>query len=119
MSDQVSWMLELEVRPGRVDDLRKLAAEMVSATKANEPGTLDYEWSISADARQCHIFERYVDSTAVMTHVATFGEKFATRFLELLTPTRMMVYGSPSIGVQNAVADFQPVYMQCVGGFSR
>jgi quinol monooxygenase YgiN len=119
MSDQVSWMLELEVRPGRQDDLRNLAAEMVSATKADEPGTLDYEWSISADGKQCHIFERYIDSAAVMKHVATFGEKFAGRFLAILTPTRMVVYGSPSMEVQNAVADFRPDYMKTVSGFSR
>ena len=119
MSDQVSWMLELDIHEGLEGDLRKLAAEMVAATKANEPGTLDYEWSISADGKQCHIFERYVDSAALMTHAATFGEKFAARFLELLTPVRMVVYGSPSAAVQDAIADFRPVYMQSLNGFSR
>lgn len=119
MSQGVSWMLELEIKEGREGDVRNLAEEMVGATKANEPGTLDYEWSISSDEKHCHIFERYLDSAAVMTHVATFGEEYATRFLELLKPARMVVYGSPSTAVQDAVADFQPVYMQTVGGFSR
>jgi quinol monooxygenase YgiN len=119
MSEGASWMLELEIKEGREAEVRELAEEMVSATKADEPGTLDYEWSISSDEKQCHIFERYVDSAAVMTHVATFGEKYAARFLALLKPVRMVVYGSPSAAVQAAVADFQPIYMQTVGGFSR
>lgn len=119
MSAQISWILELEIQGGRQDDLRHLAAEMVGSTKANEPGTLAYEWSISADGKQCHIFERYVDSAALLAHVATFGEKFAGRFLEILKPVRFVVWGSPSSEARDAVADFRPIYMQPVGGFNR
>ena len=119
MSSYVSWMLELDVQEGRESDFRALMAEMVGATKTNEAGTLDYEWSTSADGKRCHIFERYVDSAAVLTHVGTFGERFAGRFLEILKPVRFVVYGSPSTAVQDALAGFEPVYMQPTGGFSR
>ena len=119
MNDQVSWILELEIQQGRVDDLRKLAAEMVAATEANEPGTLAYEWSISADGKQCHIFERYADSAALLAHAATFGERFAGRFLEMVKPVRFVVYGSPTAAARDAIADLQPVYMQPMSGFSR
>jgi len=119
MNDQVSWMLDLEIQPGRDADFRALMAEMVSATQANEAGTLDYEWSVSEDGRRCHLFERYVDSDATMTHLATFGERFAARFLEILKPVGFVVYGSPSAVVREALAAFGPAYMQTVGGFSR
>jgi quinol monooxygenase YgiN len=119
MSNHVSWMLELDLEAGRESDFRDLMAEMVDATKANEAGTLDYQWSTSADGGRCHIFERYVDSAAVLTHLGTFGEKFAGRFLEILKPVRFVVYGSPSTAVQDALAGFKPVYMHAVGGFSR
>jgi quinol monooxygenase YgiN len=119
MSGQVSWILELQIRQGRENDLRNLAAEMVEATKTNEPGTLDYEWSISADGKRCHIFERYADSAALLAHAATFGERFAGRFMAILTPVRFVVYGSPTADARDAIADLQPVYMQPVGGFSR
>lgn len=119
MSSQVSWMLELEILPGRGDALRGLMTEMVNATKANEPGTLDYEWSTNEDGKQCHIFERYVDSAATMTHLGAFGERFAGRFLEILKPVRFIVYGSPNTAVREALAAFGPVYMQTLGGFSR
>ena len=119
MSDQVSWMLELEIQGGRADALRALMTEMVNATKTNEAGTLDYEWSTSTDGKRCHIFERYVDSAATLIHLGTFGERFAGRFLEILKPTRFVVYGSPSAAVRDALAAFGPVYMQPLGGFSR
>lgn len=119
MSSHISWMLELDVQEGRENDFRNLMAEMVRATKENEAGTLVYEWSTTADGKRCHLFERYVDDAAVLTHLGTFGEKFASRFLEILKPVRFVVYGSPSTAVQNALAGFNPVYLQPVGGFSR
>ena len=95
MKDTVYWVLELDVQAGRENDFRALMAEMVGTTQANEPGTLNYEWSTSADGKRCHIYERYVDSEAVMTHLGTFGGRFATRFLEVLKPTRFVVCGTP------------------------
>ena len=119
MNSNVYWMLELEVQPGRDNDFRALMKEMVSATQANESGTLNYEWSTSADGKVCHIYERYLDSAATLTHLRTFGEKFAARFLQVLKPVRFVVYGSPSPAVKDALAGFSPIYMQAVGGFSR
>lgn len=119
MKNNVYWMLELEIQAGRENDFRALMAEMVSATQENETGTLNYEWSTSADGKLCHIYERYADSAAVMTHLGTFGESFAGRFLEVLKPVRFVVYGSPSPAVKDALAGFSPSYMQAVGGFSR
>jgi quinol monooxygenase YgiN len=119
MSSHVYWMLELDVQPGRENDFRVLMAEMVSATQANEPGTLNYEWSTSADGKVCHLYERYVDSAAVMTHLRAVGEKFIGRFMEVLKPVRFVVYGAPSPAVMEALAGFSPAYMQTVGGFSR
>jgi quinol monooxygenase YgiN len=112
-------MLELDLQKGRESDFRALMAEMVAATQATEPGTLDYEWSLTTDGTRCHIFKRYADSAAVLAHLGTFGQRFAGRFLEALKPVRFVVYGSPSTAVQDALAGFSPVYMQPAGGFSR
>jgi quinol monooxygenase YgiN len=119
MSDTVSWMLELSVAPGREKELRALMEEMVGATRAGEPGTLSYEWSTSEDGRVCHIYERYADSAAVLAHLKTFDEQFMSRFNELLAPVRMVIYGSPSAPIREAMADTNPTYMKPVGGFTR
>jgi quinol monooxygenase YgiN len=119
MNSNVYWMLEMEVQAGRENDFRTLMTEMVNATQENETGTLNYEWATSADGKVCHLYERYADSVAVMIHLSTFGDKFAARFLEALKPVRFVVYGSPSQEVKNALAGFNPFYVQPVGGFSR
>ena len=119
MAANVSWVLDLTVQPGHEGEFSALVEEMVGATKEDEPGTLEYHWSTNAEGTICHIYEHYADSAAVMTHLATFGEKFAGRFMEILTPVRFVVYGSPSQEVKDALADFQPLYMHSVGGFSR
>jgi quinol monooxygenase YgiN len=119
MATGVSWKLELAIQEGQGDNLPSLIEEMVSSTRANEPGTLDYQWSTSADGTACHIFERYSDSGAVMVHLANFGEQFAGRFMEILAPTSFVVYGSPNEEVREALAGFNPTYMDSAGGFSR
>ena len=119
MSSHVFWMLELTVQPGKESDVRVLMQEMVDATRANEPGTLNYEWSTSTDGTVYHTYERYVDSAAVMTHLGTFGSRFAERFLAALQPTRFVVYGAPSAEVKEALAGLGPVYMETAAGFAR
>ena len=93
--------------------------EMVEATRSNEPGTLVYEWMISADQKTCHVYERYQDSAATMTHLATFGSTFAERFLTNAAPTRIVVYGNPSADVTGVLDGFGAVYMTPFGGFAR
>src|SRR5690242_7861803 len=119
MGNNVSWMLELEVQPGRERDFKSLMHEMVEATRANEPGALAYEWSLSADGAVCHIYERYADSAATLVHMGNFGAKYAGRFLEILKPTRLMLYGSPSDEVKKGLAALNAVHMLPVGGFTR
>ena len=119
MNSHVCWMLELQVQDGRENDFRTLMAEMAAATQASEPGTLDYEWSLSADGKTCHLWERYADSDAAMTHAATFGSRYAGRFFEVLKPVRLVLYGSPSAAVKEALAGFNPVVMEPAAGFSR
>ena len=54
-----------------------------------------------------------------MTHLATFGERFAARFEQVLEPVRTTVYGSPSAAVKDALSDLNPTYMELVAGFNR
>ncbi len=58
MSTSVSWVLVTNVNPGKSDDLKQLMKEMVPATKANEPGAQIYEWFVSGDGGELHLYER-------------------------------------------------------------
>ena len=119
MSDNVYWMLEVAIKPGQLDNFKTLMMEMVEATQANEPNTLNYEWTISEDDQSCHIYERYADSAATLTHLKAFGEKFAQRFLAAVNPTRLVVYGNPNDQVKQGLSGFGGVFMTPIGGFAR
>lgn len=118
MGDQVSWLLELSVKPGKLDGFRTLMEEMVESTRG-EAGALGYEWFVSADGGTVDIYERYADSAAVLAHLATFGEKFAGRFLGAVDPTRLTVFGNPTDEARAVLDGFGAAYLGNFGGFVR
>jgi quinol monooxygenase YgiN len=119
MIDHVHWVLAVAIKDGEFENLQTLMKEMVDATQANEPGTLAYEWTLTPDRKQCHIYERYVDSEATLTHLGTFGEKYAERFLASVEPTSLVVYGNPNDKVKETLSGFGAVFMLPFGGFAR
>jgi quinol monooxygenase YgiN len=118
MEEHVSWVIELAVKDGQLDTFKTLMGEMVAGT-SSETGTLNYEWYISDDERTVHIFEKYADSDAMITHVSGFMEKWAGRFLESVDPTRFTVYGDPSPAARELLAAFGGTYLGPWGGFAR
>ncbi len=118
MEQHVSWVIELAVKDGQLDTFKTLMGEMVAGT-SSETGTLNYEWYISDDERTVHIFEKYADSDAMITHVSGFMEKWAGRFLESVDPTRFTVYGDPSPAARELLAAFGGTYLGPWGGFAR
>jgi quinol monooxygenase YgiN len=119
MTENVYWLVELTINPGRFEELKTLVGEMIEATQKNEVGALNYEWTISDEQQVCHLYERYQDSAAAVTHMESFGAHFAARFVELVKPTRLVVYGRPSAQLKDALAGLNPVYMAPFGGFRR
>jgi quinol monooxygenase YgiN len=118
MTENVNFLLELPVDPGSFEDLKTLLAELVEANR-KEVGMLAQEWAISDDRQVCHIYERFQDSAAFMTHLQLFGENFAERFFQIVKPTRTVVYGRLSAEVKDALAAFNPVYMGPLAGFRK
>jgi len=119
MNENVSWIFELTIKEGQLENLKKIMLELVNATKENEPGTMAYEWSISDDNAKCHIHERYVNSEATLIHLTTFIDKYAARLLETGDATSFVVYGTPSDDAKKVLDGFAAVYMSPIGGFIR
>jgi len=119
MSDEVSWVFEVTLKPGVVGDFRTLAKEMVAANRSAEPDTLGYHIFITEDGSRVHFYERYRDSAAAILHVGRFGQNFAARVLDLANVTRFEIYGTPSDELRRTVADFGATYLIPVAGFER
>ena len=60
MGEQVSWQVELAVKPGELDNFRTLTEEMVESTRG-EPGVLSYERFVSTDGQMVHVYETPLD----------------------------------------------------------
>ena len=117
MSETVSWLLILAVKPGELDGFRDLMEEMVAHTR-NEPGTLAYEWFVSDDGSEVHLYERYIDSAAAMTHLVGFGKHFAERFTAATNQTAMYVYGKANEALHRTVSAPTTEFLGSFGGFA-
>ena len=119
MSKDVFWVLEVAIKTGEMDNFKALMADMIEATQADEPGALNYEWFISEDNETCHLYERYADSAAVLTHLDNFRTKFVKRFMGCVRPSRLMVYGNVTDEARKALNAMGSVHMAPIGGFTR
>ncbi len=118
MTDHVSWVFEVAVKPGKIDALRTLMEEMVESTRA-EPGAVAYEWFVSDDESVVILYERYADSAAVLAHSDAFHAKFAARFLDLVEPARFTVLGAPSDEAKATLSVPGRVFLQPLAGFAK
>jgi quinol monooxygenase YgiN len=118
MEGHVSWVVELAVKDGALGAFSELMEEMVAGT-STEPATLAYEWYISDDRKTVHIYEKYADSDATVSHVRGFLEKWAERFTASVDVTRFVVHGDPSPEAREILDGFGSIYMGPWGGFSR
>lgn len=119
MNGNIGWIFELTINEGKLNELKTLMEELVSVTKANEPDTIAYEWTLSEDGKRCHIHERYANDAAVLKHLDSFVTNFAARLMATGEATYFMVYGNPSEEVKEALEGFNGSYMTPIGGFIR
>jgi len=56
---------------------------------------------------------------ASLANGALRAGRVAERFMAAVTPTRFVVFGSPSDEVKSAAAAFNPEYLAPIGGFAR
>jgi quinol monooxygenase YgiN len=117
MHPTISCVFALAIKPEQFPEFKALIAQIVAAT-AEEPGTLIYEYSINDDHSTAHILERY-NADAVVSHVDNTFAPFGQRFLDLVTITSLVVYGTPDEHVRKRLDPFGAVYMTPFDGFSR
>lgn len=118
MGDEISWVLAVNVKDGKGDDFRTLMEEMVASTK-DEEGAVTYEWFVSDDGGQVHLYERYRDNDATMVHLGNFGANFAGRFFGCVDQIGMWVYGPADDRVKAALGAGGAEFLGPYGGFAR
>jgi quinol monooxygenase YgiN len=111
MSEEVSWLVELVIKPGQLDDFRALTGEMVEFSR-REAGVLSYERFVSEDGRFVYAYERYADSVAALAHLRTFEKMFSRRFLDMVDRRRFTVFGAPADDLRKVLDRFGATYLR-------
>jgi len=60
----VRLTVNLTPNEGQLEEFKRIAAAMTEGTET-EPGTLGYEWFVSADGKRYRLVETYADAAAV------------------------------------------------------
>ncbi len=116
MSDQISWCVELAIKPGRLESFKELTGEMVGSTRS-ERGVLTYHRFVSDDDKVVHVYEQYADSEAALAHLQKFAAKFGARFSSMVDRMRFTVYGTPSAELKALLDGFGAIYLRRFGDF--
>jgi quinol monooxygenase YgiN len=114
MSAEISWRVELAVKPGMLTAFQVLTGEMVESAR-NERGVLSFQRFVSEDNQCVEVYERYVDSAAATAHLQKFLATFAPRFSTLVVRTRFRVFGRPSPELKALLDTFGADYLQPLG----
>ena len=118
MSAQISWHVELKVKPGLMDAFCTLTREMIESTKS-ERGALIYERFVGDDDQSVHVFERYADSAAAIAHLVMFAQLYAKRFAGVVERGRFTVLGTPTPELRHILDPLGAEYFAPLAGFSR
>lgn len=118
-SSEISWVVELAVKPSLQAEFVALTEEMVAAAKA-ESGTLIYERFMDSASSRVIIYERYADSAAAIEHLEMFKRAFGSRQNELATRQRFWLLGNVSAELLTLLRGIAEVdWFRSIGGFSR
>jgi quinol monooxygenase YgiN len=116
MGGEISWHVELNVKPGQLGNFRTLTGEMVAVTRS-EPGVLSYQRFVSEDGSIIHVYERYADSVAALAHLEAFAKRFAGRFSAMVERKAFTVFGYPSAELTAVLDPFNAIYLKPFGDF--
>jgi quinol monooxygenase YgiN len=116
MGREISWHVELRVKPGQLGNFQTLTGEMVAVTQG-EPGVLSYQRFANENGTIIHVYERYADSAAAVAHLEVFAKRFADRFSSMVQRKAFMVFGYPSATLKRMLDRFNAMYLKPFGNF--
>jgi len=59
---------EFTITPGKVDEFKTIAQELIAIVKEKEPATLKYHWYFNKDQSKSYVVEEYPNTEALRVH---------------------------------------------------
>jgi quinol monooxygenase YgiN len=93
--ETVRFTVELTINEGKFSEFESRVQTMI-ARSLEEPGTLGYDFFLSADRKRCTLLETYTDADAVLAHLnGPVVQELLPQLLETSSVTGFAVYGDP------------------------
>lgn len=113
MSENMLFLIESEILPGKETELRDVVRELARHVAATEPGTLRYDWFINTEAQTVRLVEEYDSFESAMFHGKNYKE-FRIRLDELRVVTKRTICGDISDETKATLDLLQPEYFQSI-----
>ena len=97
MSEPVVFISHFAVKEGKLDDLRRLSAEVETQLRAHKPGTVAYLMYLDEEGTRFTVAHCFPDADAMDHHFEGSDERSAAVF-ELVEPSGWEIYGRPNDG---------------------
>lgn len=101
MSEQMWGTAKLTIHPGKLDEVKRLAARAMEIVRTQDPGTVEYSVFVNDEGTECFVHERYRDPAAGLAHSANIAP-LMEEFLAACTITGE-VCGNPSPELRKAL----------------
>jgi quinol monooxygenase YgiN len=120
MSKQRVYLaVDLTINEGKRDAFEGIAQEMVAGSQ-REPGTVGYEWFLSADRKRCRLIETYTDAAAVLAHFkGPVVQELVPKLLGTASVAGFEVYGDPGPKASEMLAGFGAEIFEFQHGLDR
>jgi len=106
VNSTVCVIVDLAINAEKFDQFESLAQTMVAGSQ-REPGTLGYDWYLSADRTRCRLIETYANADALLAHfTGPVVQELVPKVLQASSVTAFEVYGDPGAKAAQMLAGF-------------
>lgn len=104
--EEIQVTARLKIHDGKLEEFKVVAAAALETVREKDTGARQYDWFLSADQSECVVRERYVNSQAVLDHLAIVGDQLGA--LVGLSDLSLELYGDVSPELRQALEAFNP-----------
>jgi quinol monooxygenase YgiN len=118
-TNRIRLLVAFDIHEGKLFEFEAIAKQMIAVSE-KEPGTIAYNFLLSADRKRARLLEGYRDVAAVTAHFqGPAVQQFVPQLIQVATPTLMEFYGDPGPEVTAMAKSFNAVIFMEFEGFDR
>ena len=119
-TNQIHVRAEFNIERGKIEEFKKLIADMSRMVENNEPDTIDYQFYLNTSETLCLVHETYTNSKSVLAHITGVASKtILPKIFNIAKLNRLDIYGNPSKELQKVLTGFNSQIFNLSAGFSR